>query len=121
MVASIYHLIAHAFPSARFGLGGNVELRNDGSGQRIVRWLTAELGTEPAFDAATGTYPALEAFRATVEAAIAARLAEEQADATERLAIRAILTAMKNGTGTAGERIARLERVLFAVAKKVLA
>ena len=53
----------------------------------------------------------------------AAELAADQA-ATDRAAdldqIRTVLTALKNGTGTAAERLTRLERVVFRLAKDML-
>jgi hypothetical protein len=53
----------------------------------------------------------------------AATLAQE-ADAAARLAeitlIKTVLTDMKNGVGTAAERLARLERVVFRLAKDTL-
>jgi len=43
--------------------------------------------------------------------------AEEVAEENEVKAIRATLTALKNGTGTAAERLARIERVVFRLVK----
>lgn len=39
-----------------------------------------------------------------------ARIADDAADATEADQLRTIYTALKNGTGTSGERLQRLER-----------
>jgi len=61
----------------------------------------------------------------TVRALTAAELSERaaakaaaDADTSEETAIRATLTALKNGTGTAAERLARIERVVFRLAKQ---
>lgn len=53
-------------------------------------------------------------------AELATKQAELEADTAELTAIRNVLSALKNGTGTAAERIARIERVLFMVAKRAI-
>jgi len=45
--------------------------------------------------------------------------AEEVAEESEVTAIRATLAALKNGTGTAAERLARIERVVFRLVKSL--
>lgn len=45
---------------------------------------------------------------------------EEEADQTELKTLRDTLTDLRDGTGTAGERIRRVEKILFRMAKHLL-
>jgi hypothetical protein len=81
----------------------------DPATQRIERELTATTDGWQVIDLAPGEI-----------AELAAKQTESASDAVELLAVRSILLDLKNGTGTAGERITRVERVLFAIAKRTL-
>lgn len=45
---------------------------------------------------------------------------DAEADAADRSAVKAVLQDMRSGVGTAGERISRVERVLFRIAREAL-
>jgi len=83
----------------------------------------APLPPEPAYDAATQKPPVFATGEWSVPTKSAGELKAETdviADRDEADLLRAAVVALKAGTGTEGERIARLERVAVYLIKKLI-
>ena len=66
-MVALSQLISFAIPSVTFGIGGKVNVSQDGSGERITFWDAQAIGPAPSL--VDGIYPSLEAHRAAAEAA----------------------------------------------------
>lgn len=69
-------------------------------GQSIVEWRDPRV------------QPTTVELQTASDAALAELAAAKSADSNERAALRAIYVALRDGTGTAGERLQRLEQVV---------
>ena len=89
---------------------------------KAVRIIPVERLADPAIaDASTqrlaGQATVVEATRVTKQRTVETIPQEELDSATELAAIKAVALDLKNGTGTAAERLTRVERVLFRMLK----
>lgn len=82
----------------------------------IVR-LTDPTISDTSAETYGGMNRVIESTRVTRQRSIVAIPQDERDERTELLAIKAVALDLKNGVGTAGQRLARCERVLFRILK----
>lgn len=86
----------------------------------LREWVAVAAPTPSATQTVAPAAPVITDTTATQAWTLVDKPAEQVASEQEAGQIRAILTALKNGAGTSAERMARVERVLFRVAKELL-